>query len=671
LGGWCQGVMAAECDLPCREHYYPREEFNTRGQPGAIFNSLVRNAPFKRKKMVCGKTHGAPFRGGAPVSCEHAAALTSPHLSHPPHFYGAHSGMISQQDPGGRRHKEQAGQRPLQALLLVSPSQLLLEGETHCRRASRVSSLMAFDMPLFTPVSCRVTVRRVPGADMKGGVGEPFERAASVKVAVGGAKLQKPDVMHFCEPIRMHYFFIYLLNTIIMMGEGKQRGVGRKRKSSIELLWETELDQQTTVARAVSQSERRKPPPRPRDFFRVSQHHGPSSFPSPRDTGKRRMMPVMLRGVLRHAGSRPQCSVERFISAVRGISSPSHQPCCFGRTHQSSCTDTDRPKVLITGGLGQLGVGLAKLLRRRFGKNNVILSDIRKPPNHVYHNGPFIFSDILDYKNLRKIVVNNNISWLVHYSAVLSAVGENNVALAKEVNITGLHNILDIATEHGLRLFVPSTIGTFGPSSPRDPTPELCVQRPRTIYGVSKVHAELMGEPDEALPPSHCQYYHHRYGLDFRCLRYPGIISADSQPGGGTTDYAVQIFHAAVNTGCFECNLRSDTRLPMMYIDDCLRATLELLEAPADTLVSRTYNINAVSFTPHDLTQEIQKSLPDLKVTYNVDPVRQAIADGWPMALEDSAARRDWGWKHEYDLPELVQTMLTHITMSNQLAQAN
>ncbi|XP_053170441.1 L-threonine 3-dehydrogenase, mitochondrial-like [Scomber japonicus] len=368
----------------------------------------------------------------------------------------------------------------------------------------------------------------------------------------------------------------------------------------------------------------------------------------------------LLRGAVKHAGSRPPCSTERLISAARGISSSSQHFSASGRTQSAHCTDTDHPKILITGGLGQLGVGLAKLLRRRFGKDNVILSDIRKPPNHVYHNGPFIFSDILDYKNLREIVVNNNISWLVHYSAVLSAVGESNVSLAKEVNITGLHNILDIATEHGLRVFVPSTIGAFGPSSPRDPTPDLCVQRPRTIYGVSKVHAELMGE-----------YYHHRYGLDFRCLRYPGIISADSQPGGGTTDYAVQIFHAAVKTGHFECNLRSDTRLPMMYIDDCLRATLEILEAPADMLASRTYNIHAMSFTPHDLTQEIQKVLPDLKVTYSVDPVRQAIAEGWPMALEDSAARRDWGWKHEYDLQELVQTMLTQINTGNHLAQSN
>ncbi|KAG7259306.1 hypothetical protein CRUP_025280 [Coryphaenoides rupestris] len=222
--------------------------------------------------------------------------------------------------------------------------------------------------------------------------------------------------------------------------------------------------------------------------------------------------------------------------------------------------------------------------QRRFGKNNVILSDIKKPPKDVYYSGPFIYSDILDHKNLREIVVNNNVSWLVHYSAVLSAVGESNVSLARD-------------------------------------------------------------------------YYHHRYGLDFRCLRYP--------------DYAVQIFHAAVKSGHFECNLRSDTRLPMMYIDDCLRATLEVLEAPADALTSRTYNINAMSFTPSQLAQEIRKVLPDLQVTYRVDPLRQAIADSWPMAFEDSTARRDWGWKHDYDLAELVQAMLTHITPGNRLAHAN
>ncbi|KAM9421509.1 L-threonine dehydrogenase isoform 1-T2 [Salvelinus alpinus] len=373
-------------------------------------------------------------------------------------------------------------------------------------------------------------------------------------------------------------------------------------------------------------------------------------------------MPVIrtLSKVAKQALLNPGCGCQPITVAVRTISFSPRQVTSDASFHSVSFSETDHPKVLITGGLGQLGVGLAKRLRKRFGNNNVILSDIRKPPSHVFHSGPFIYSDILDYKNLREIVVNNRITWLVHYSALLSAVGEANVSLARDVNITGLHNILDIAAEHGLRLFVPSTIGAFGPTSPRNPTPDLCVQRPRTIYGVSKVHAELMGE-----------YYHHRYGLDFRCLRYPGIISADSQPGGGTTDYAVAIFHDAVKTGKFECNLKPDTRLPMMYIDDCLRATVEMMEAPTDTLSMRTYNINAMSFTPEELAQEVQKQLPDLEVTYDIDQVRQAIADSWPMNFDDSNARNDWGWKHDYDLPELVQTMLNYIGSDSRIAHAN
>ncbi|XP_042177284.1 L-threonine 3-dehydrogenase, mitochondrial-like isoform X2 [Oncorhynchus tshawytscha] len=373
-------------------------------------------------------------------------------------------------------------------------------------------------------------------------------------------------------------------------------------------------------------------------------------------------MPVIrtLSKVAKQALLNPGCGCQPITVAVRTISFSPRQVTSDASFHSVSFSETDHPKVLITGGLGQLGVGLAKRLRKRFGNKNVILSDIRKPPSHVFYSGPFIYSDILDYKNLREIVVNNRITWLVHYSALLSAVGEANVSLARDVNITGLHNILDIAAEHGLRLFVPSTIGAFGPTSPRNPTPDLCVQRPRTIYGVSKVHAELMGE-----------YYHHRYGLDFRCLRYPGIISADSQPGGGTTDYAVAIFHDAVKTGKFECNLKPDTRLPMMYIEDCLRATVEMMEAPADTLSMRTYNINAMSFTPEELAQEVQKQLPDLEVTYDIDQVRQAIADSWPMNFDDSNARNDWGWKHDYDLPELVQTMLNYIGSDSRIAQTN
>ncbi|XP_010621071.1 L-threonine 3-dehydrogenase, mitochondrial isoform X1 [Fukomys damarensis] len=348
------------------------------------------------------------------------------------------------------------------------------------------------------------------------------------------------------------------------------------------------------------------------------------------------------------------------VLPARSLSSSPVQTPADAHLHSASPLETGPPRVLITGGLGQLGMGLANLLRKRFGKDNVILSDIKKPPSHVFCSGPFVFADILDRQNLREVVVNNRVTWLLHYSALLSAVGEANVSLARAVNIAGLHNVLDIAAEHRLRLFVPSTIGAFGPTSPRNRTPDLSIQRPRTIYGVSKVHAELMGE-----------YYCHRYGLDFRCLRYPGVISADSQPGGGTTDYAIQIFHDAVKTGKFECNLRPSTRLPMMYVDDCLRATLEVMEAPAESLSMRTYNVTAMSFTPEALAQEIAKHVPEFRITYCVDPVRQAIADSWPMSLDDSTARKDWGWKHDFDLPELVTTMLNLHGCDTRVAQAN
>ncbi|ELW47569.1 L-threonine 3-dehydrogenase, mitochondrial [Tupaia chinensis] len=223
-----------------------------------------------------------------------------------------------------------------------------------------------------------------------------------------------------------------------------------------------------------------------------------------------------------------------------------------------------------------------------------------------------------------------------------------------------LHNILDIVAEHNLWLFVLSMIGAFGPTSPRNPTPDLCIQRPRTTYGVSKVHTELMGE-----------YYYYQHGLDFWCLRYPGIISADSQPGGGTTDYAVQIFHDAMKNGKFEYNLRAGKRLPMMYTDNCLRATLEVMEAPAEALSPRTYNVNTMSFMPQELAQELLKHMPEFQNTYNMDAVRQAIADSWPMNSHDSNAQKDRWWKHDFDLPELVTTMLNLHGSDTRVAQAN
>lgn len=309
--------------------------------------------------------------------------------------------------------------------------------------------------------------------------------------------------------------------------------------------------------------------------------------------------------------------------------------------------DSSTPRILITGSLGQLGKGLGKRLRKMYGQNNVIMSDIlRAPADHIQNNELYIYADVLDYKNLQEIVVNHRIDWLVHFSALLSAIGEANVPLAIRLNIEGFHNVLELAKQYRLKLFVPSTIGAFGPTSPRNPTPDLTIQRPRTIYGVSKVHSELMGE-----------YYQHKFGLDFRSLRFPGVISADTNPGGGTTDYACQIFHDALLTGHHTCFLKEDTRLPMMYVDDCLRSITEYLVVPEANLRLRTYNVQAMSFTPAEIAQEIRKYIPNLAVTYKPDS-RQNIADSWPMVFDDSGARSDWNWKHEYDLGRLVKVML-------------
>ncbi|KAK0163086.1 hypothetical protein PV327_006797 [Microctonus hyperodae] len=321
------------------------------------------------------------------------------------------------------------------------------------------------------------------------------------------------------------------------------------------------------------------------------------------------------------------------------------------------------PRILITGGLGQLGTECAKLLRKNYGQDNVILSDIIKPSEEGLSNGPFIFADILDFKGLQKIVVNYQIDWLIHFSALLSAVGEQNVPLAVRVNIEGMHNVMELAKQYNLKIFVPSTIGAFGPDSPRSPTPNVTVQRPRTIYGVSKVHAELLGE-----------YYHHRFGLDFRCLRFPGVISSDP-PGGGTTDYAVAVFHEGLINKRYECYLEPYTRLPMMYIEDCLNALFQFLNTPNEKLKRRTYNVTAMSFTPEELFTELRKHIPDLDISYRPD-TRQLIAESWPQIFDDTEARQDWGWSHKYDLEKLVTRMLNDVSESfipkyNSLKQVN
>ncbi|MCL4138558.1 UNVERIFIED_CONTAM: hypothetical protein GTU68_065827 [Idotea baltica] len=212
---------------------------------------------------------------------------------------------------------------------------------------------------------------------------------------------------------------------------------------------------------------------------------------------------------------------------------------------------------------------------------------------------------------------------------------------------------MELSKQYNLRLFVPSTIGAFGPDSPRNPTPNITVQRPRTIYGVSKVHAELLGE-----------YYFHKFGVDFRCLRFPGVISSDTQTGGGTTDYAVQVFHDAMEGNEFECYLRPDTRLPMMYIDDCLRSLWEMLVAPEEKLKRRTYNVTAMSFTPEELVKEVKKHVPNLVTSYEPDS-RQNIADTWPEVFDDQDARKDWGWQPKYDLQGMCKIMFDNLKQAH------
>ncbi|KCV68509.1 UDP-glucose 4-epimerase [Fonticula alba] len=312
-------------------------------------------------------------------------------------------------------------------------------------------------------------------------------------------------------------------------------------------------------------------------------------------------------------------------------------------------------KVLITGSLGQLGAVLASCFRGHFGAENVITSDIRRPAAGggevalaAANDGPFVFLDVRDRASVEKVVVENKVDTIIHLSALLSAIGEREPQRALDVNINGLHNILEIARVHNASVFCPSTIGAFGPSTPVDQTPDLTIMRPTTIYGISKVHMELLGE-----------YYANRYGVDFRSVRYPGIISAD-EPGGGTTDYAIDIFHHALKTGTYNCFLHENTRLPMMYIDDCIEGTFKFITAPREKLTQSTYNMGAIDFTPAELTSSMQRHMPNLSVSYSPD-FRQKIADSWPNSLDDSSARKDWGWDPKFDLDSMVDVMFKNL----------
>jgi nucleoside-diphosphate-sugar epimerase len=306
-------------------------------------------------------------------------------------------------------------------------------------------------------------------------------------------------------------------------------------------------------------------------------------------------------------------------------------------------------RILVTGALGQIGSELTAQLRDRYGGENVFATDKRDEcPANMIAAGPFESVDCLSPDQIKHSVVQNRIDTIYHLAALLSAVAEARPQLAWDVNINGLLNVLDVARQHSCAVFVPSSIGAFGPGTPPDDTPQETIQRPTTIYGISKVAGELL-----------CDYYFTRFKVDTRGLRYPGIISNVTLPGGGTTDYAVEIFYQAIKKKRYTCYLEADTRLDMMYMPDAIGAAIDIMEADPKKLVHRNaFNLTAMSFTPQELSAEIKKHIPDFVMEYQIDPVRQAIADSWPNKLDDSAARREWGWSPTYDISKMTADML-------------
>lgn len=303
--------------------------------------------------------------------------------------------------------------------------------------------------------------------------------------------------------------------------------------------------------------------------------------------------------------------------------------------------------ILVTGSLGQIGSELIQLLREEHGKEHVIASDIRQADEG---DDPFTTLDILDKQHFEEVIKEYDIEWIVHNASILSASGERNPYLAMQVNFRGFDNALEMAKMHHLRILTPSSIAAFGPSTPKHAM-DLTIMRPTTIYGISKVYVELMGE-----------YYQQKWGTDFRSLRYPGIISWKSPPGGGTTDYAVEIFYEALKEKHYSCFLGPDTVLPMMHMQDCLEATQKLLQVDGELLKQRTFNVAGISFSPSQLATEIMKHIPDFTIDYQPD-YRQEIAESWPQSIDDTPAREQWGWNHTFDLSRLVEDMLENLAI--------
>ncbi|MGV3529552.1 MAG: NAD-dependent epimerase/dehydratase family protein [Flavisolibacter sp.] len=311
-----------------------------------------------------------------------------------------------------------------------------------------------------------------------------------------------------------------------------------------------------------------------------------------------------------------------------------------------------KEKILVIGASGQIGVELTLALRKMYGENNVVASDLREENPLLRGTGPYVALDVMNKEMLHVQVIRQGITQIYLLAAILSATGEKNPALAWHLNMQGLLNVLDIAKEEKLtKVYWPSSIAVFGPTSPKQNCPQQTIIEPITVYGISKYAGEFW-----------CNYYHHKFDVDVRSIRYPGLISYKSAPGGGTTDYAVEIFHEALEEKHYDCFLEKDTYLPMMYMPDAIRATIELMEAPKEKISIRTsYNVAAISFSPEEIAAEIKKHMPEFTIDYKPD-YRQGIAESWPQSIDDSVARRDWGWKPEFDLAAMTEDMLDNLS---------
>ncbi|MBN8790552.1 MAG: NAD-dependent epimerase/dehydratase family protein [Terrimonas sp.] len=310
-----------------------------------------------------------------------------------------------------------------------------------------------------------------------------------------------------------------------------------------------------------------------------------------------------------------------------------------------------KEKILVIGASGQIGVELTLALRKIYGDAQVVASDLREENSLLKGTGPYVSLDVMNKEMLHVQVIRQNVTQIYLLAAILSATGEKNPGLAWHLNTQSLLNVLDIAREENLhKVYWPSSIAVFGPTSPKQLCPQQTIIEPTTVYGISKYAGEFW-----------CKYYNQRFGVDVRSLRYPGLISYKSAPGGGTTDYAVEIFHEALEEKKYTSFLDENTYLPMMYMPDAIKATIELMEADAAKISVRTsYNLGAISFSPKEIAEEIKKHIPDFTIDYKPD-YRQQIADSWPQSIDDSVARKDWGWQHEYDLSRMTEDMLNNL----------